>query len=288
MSRLASLSLIVLFAMPVAAAEDHPTYRLRYQFRPGERLEYEVTHVAKTKTRIRGAEEVSRVHTKSRRHWEIDSVDDEGQIVFHHGLDSVELTQQAGEAEEVRWSSDSGQDPPALFRVVAEQIGGRLATVTIDERGQEIRRELHAGSPSDLGMGSLSIAFPEEAIPVGHSWSIPAETKVRTENNEVKTIKIRQLFSLDRVKTGVATLSVRSEALTPIREESVRAQVIQQLSNGTIRFDIDNGRMLSKQLDWDENVVGFQGPNSLMEYNARFSERLVGDSQRVATRNKDQ
>lgn len=44
------------------------------------------------------------------------------------------------------------------------------------------------------------------------------------------------------------------------------AQVVQQLSNGIIRFDIDNGHMLSKQLDWDETVIGFQGANSLMEY----------------------
>ena len=37
----------------------------------GEQLHYEVTHVAKTKTRIRGAEEVSQVHTTSQRHWDV-------------------------------------------------------------------------------------------------------------------------------------------------------------------------------------------------------------------------
>ena len=97
-------------------------------------------------------------------------------------------------------------------------------------------------------------------------------------------IKIRERFTLEKVKTGVATLSVRSEPLTPIREESIRAQVVQQLSNGTIRFDVDNGRLLSKQLDWDEDVVGFQGANSMMEYRAQLTERLVDDVQRTAKR----
>jgi hypothetical protein len=94
----------------------------------------------------------------------------------------------------------------------------------------------------------------------------------------------RTLYTLEKVKTGVATLSIKSEPLTPINDESVRAQVVQQLSNGAIRFDIDNGRMLSKQLDWDETVVGFQGANSLMEYRARLTESLVDDVQRTARR----
>ncbi len=70
--------------------------------------------------------------------------------------------------------------------------------------------------------------------------------------------------------------------LTPIDEESIKAQLVQQLSNGTIRFDVDAGRVLSKQLDWDETVVGFQGANSLMEYRARLTETLVKEPVRTA------
>jgi len=95
---------------------------------------------------------------------------------------------------------------------------------------------------------------------------------------------VRELYTLKKVKTGVATLSVRSQPLTPLNEESVRAQVVQQMSNGEIRFDVDNGYMLSKQLDWDETIVGFQGANSLMEYRARFSEKLVDGIPKTARR----
>ena len=127
-------------------------------------------------------------------------------------------------------------------------------------------------------MGSLTLSFPEEPVKTGESWSTPHEVRARTDNGSVKIIKIRQLYTLEKVQTGVAFLRVRSQPLTPINEESVRAQVVQQLSNGVIRFDIDNGHMLSKQLDWDETVIGFQGANSLMEYRARFTERLVDNS----------
>ena len=69
-----------------------------------------------------------------------------------------------------------------------------------------------------------------------------------------------------------------------MEDESIKAQLVQQLSNGTIRFDIDGGRVLSKQLDWDETVIGFQGPNSLMEYRARLTESIVEPTVRTAKR----
>ena len=276
----------LLVARPALAQEDSSasqTYLLRYMLQPGETLRYEVTHAAKTKTRIRGAEEISQVHTVSQRHWEVVSADGE-EMTFDHVVDAVEMTQQQGDADEIRWDSQSEEKPPKIFTRVAEQIGKKLSTVTVNGRGQETAREDHGGTKASLGMGSLTLAFPAEPIAVGSSWSVPREVKTRTEDGAVKPIKIRELYTLEKVKTGVATLSLRSEPLTPINEESVRAQVVQQLSNGTIRFDVDNGRMLSKQLDWDETVVGFQGANSLMEYRARLTEQLVDGVQRTARR----
>ncbi len=266
-----------------AADGEAEKYLLRYTLKDGQQLNYEVTHMAKTKTRLQGQEEVSQVHTVSKRHWDVKKTSS-AEMTFDHIVDSVEMTQQQGEKEELRWSSESGQEAPSVFSKVAEQIGKTLSTVSINPQGQETAREDNGGSKASLGMGSLSLALPEEPIAIGDSWSIPREIKTRTEAGLVKPIKIRELYTLEKVKSGVATLSIRSEPLTPIEEESVRAQVVQQLSNGTIKFDLDAGHMISKELNWDETVVGFQGPNSLMEYRARMDERLIDSVIRTAKR----
>lgn len=255
---------------------------LRYRLSPHESLRYEVTHVAKTKTRIRGIEEAAQVHTVSEKLWKVESVAADGQMTFVHSVDEVDMMQQAGQNEEIRWSSRSGDSPPILFESVAEQLKQPLATVTINPRGQETQRKQHAGTEMQFGMGGLTIAFPEEPITVGSSWSVPREIKARGEAGEVKVIKARDTYTLEKVQTGVATLKIRSEVLTPIEEASIKAQIVQQLSNGTVRFDVDAGRVLSKQLDWDETVVGFQGPNSLIEYRARVTETLVEGPPRTA------
>ncbi|WP_198953655.1 DUF6263 family protein [Rhodopirellula sp. MGV] len=284
MARILVLLTIVALQVSPTFAEDAPEkYTLRYSLQTGQRLNYEVTHVAKTKTRLQGQEEVSQVHTVSRRYWDVTKGDD-NDMTFDHVVDSVEMTQQQGEQEEIRWSSTSGDEAPVQFSKVAEQIGKTLSTISVNARGQETAREDNGGSKASLGMGSLTLALPEEPIAIGESWSIPREIKARTDDGLVKPIKIRELYTLEKVKAGVATLSIRSELLTPIKEESVRAQVVQQLSNGTIKFDLDAGHMISKELTWDETVVGFQGANSLMEYRARMNEELLDDVPRTARR----
>ncbi len=258
-------------------------YLLRYSLDSGEQLRFEVTHLAKTKTRVQGTEDMTQVTTTSQRRWDVVDAT-ESAMKFEHVIDAVEMTQQQGEGEEIRWDSRTDETPPPAFSVVSQQIGKKLATVTVNPRGEETEREDHAGSKASLGMGSLTLTFPAEPIAIGHSWIVPREVQTRTDDGEVKAIKINERYTLDKVKTGVATILVKSEPITPINEQSVRAQVVQQLSNGVIRFDVDNGRMLSKQLDWDETVVGFQGANSMMEYRAKLTETLIDDVEHTASR----
>lgn len=277
--------------VPEAAATDVPeaadagdVYLLRYRLSADESIRYEVTQVAKTKTRIRGAEDTAQVHTVSEKLWRVTAVAGDGQMTFDHSVDSVEMMQQTGDNEEIRWSSRSGDVPPIIFETVADQLQKPLVTVTVNPRGQETARQQHAGTDMQLGMGGLTLALPEESIAVGNSWSVPREIKARDEAGQIKVIKVRETYRLEKVQAGVATLQVRTEILTPIEQASVKAQIVQQLSNGNIRFDIDAGRVLSKELDWDETVVGFQGDNSLMEYRARITERLIEGPARTARR----
>ena len=256
---------------------DAATYVLRYKLQPGENIHYEVTHTAKTKTRINGSEETSDMSTTSRRHWDVKTAADQ-KMTFGHVLDKVAMTQTTDDAPATRWDSSQSIHPPEAFAPIAEKIGTELSTITINPRGQQLDRESDTDTQTDLGMGSLTVAFPETPLKIGDSWSVPRQIRVR-EDNEQKVIKIRELYTLIKVRTGVATLTVRSEPLTPINSQSVAAQVVQHLSNGELRFDIDAGRLIEKRLDWDENVVSFRGPNSEMNYRATLIERMVPDGQ---------
>ena len=272
-----------------ATVQAEPSYLLRYDLKANETLKYQVTHVAKTKTRIRGKDELTNVRSLSTKVWTVKGVDaSNGQMTFEHMVQDTELSQQIGDAEEIRWDSKSGENPPYQFEAVQATLGKPLATVSINGQGQEKERQNHAGTQANLGMGGLTLPLPATPIKVGDNWAVPRDTHARLPNGEVKKIKVRELYTLKKVQTGVATIEVQSQPITPIEDSKVKSQVVQQLSNGTIKFDIDAGRVLSKQLDWDETVVGFEGAESMMEYRARLTETLLEEKTEVAATSIEQ
>ena len=165
---------------------------------------------------------------------------------------------------------------------MAETVGKPLTTVTINTAGEILKKD--SDSPRiNFGLGDIVMLLPPKPVHSGSRWYEPAEIQVRHPDGRVERIKIRKLYTLEKVQTGVATIQVKTEVLTPINEPRIQSQLMQQLTNGTIKFDVDAGRVIAKQIDWDESVVGFNGAESMMKYLARFTEELQTDPGPVAT-----
>ena len=69
--------------------------------------------------------------------------------------------------------------------------------------------------PGQQNDGPMTIPLPEEAIPVGHTWSELYDVDVPLDEGGVKRVKTRQTFKLVSVKTGVATIELATNVLTP-------------------------------------------------------------------------
>lgn len=262
---------------PDSSAQPETKYTLRYRFHEGETVRTQVVHQASTETRINGNTQTSKSRSVSTKVWKIKQIDDAGNITFEHMISDVEMSQQSTGRSEVRYNSKTDSEIPKEYEPVAKTVGVKLAEVTITPAGEVVDRE---GRPAglDLGLGPIATPLPKEPVQVGDKWHLPNEVRVRVAG-QVKTIKTRQQFILEKVQTGVATISVRTQVLTPVDDAKVQSQLVQQLTNGKIKFDVDTGRIISKQIDWDETVVGFNGADSMMEYIARFTEDALSDNQ---------
>ena len=200
-------------------------------------------------------------------------------MTFEYKILEIDMSQRIGNDNELRYSSKSGEEPLRQFQAAAASVGKVISTVTIDEQGMIIARS-DQSNPPNLGMGDITLPVPKKPIAIGATWEVPREMRIMREDGSVKTVRFRELFRFDKVSAGVATITVRSEMLTPISEPKEEAQVLQQLSNGTIKFDIDAGRMISKELGWDKVVVGFSGAGSVMDYSARLEEQVLKAEQK--------
>lgn len=261
---------------------DAAQYVFRYHCQPGEQLRYRVEHNATVETTIQGNTQKTRSHSESTKVWQIEPRAESEQIRFSYRVEDAQMWSEISGRQRVEYDSRREQPPPSEYASVAETLNKTLTTITMNPWGEVVDRQ-DAKQQSDLGFGELVLAFPEEPIAVGAHWTSPFELKVRTEDGRYKTIKAQHRYELEKVQTGVATIRVRSQILTPVSEPSVEAQLVQRMSAGQIRFDLDRGRILSKTLEWDKSVVAFNGADSHMRYSARFTEELV-DSGEVAQR----
>ncbi len=259
---------------------DHQ-YKLRYKLKPNETLTYDVEHLVKVKTTIDGVSQTQRSRSTSRKVWEVTEAS-EHSAVFTHAIEYLNMWSEAQGAVPVKYDSRKGETPPAEYEKVAKMVGKPLALVKVDTLGNIVDRE-DMVDKIDFGTAGLTVPLPQKEVSIGQTWAVSRDVPVRLDDGSFKAIKTRQRYRLESVESGVARISMKTQVLTPSITPRVESQLIQKMTNGEIRFDIDAGRLLSRKFEWDESVVGFNGAKSNMEYLGRITETYVADD-RVARR----
>jgi len=284
------LGLISVFALTVLAGEPEK-YALRYQFHRGETIRWEVEHRSMVRASVSGTTQTTETQSNSMKAWRVRDVRPDGTVVFEHRVEWVDMRQKLSSSEEVRYDSRNGAKPPPGFEDVARWVGVPLTTVTMDAHGKILDRKRHEAEHPEKGRnpnagnvaaqkdGWMTIPLPAEPAPVGYTWSFPQDIDVPMRDGTIKKIKAIQQFTLEEVRSGVATIRVSIDILTPITDPEIESQLVQRESAGRVRFDMNEGRILSQQMDTDKHVVGFRGDASSIHYVNRFLERLVSEPQ---------
>jgi hypothetical protein len=258
-----------------------PSYTLAYKFAAGDKFRTKVVHLATVETKIKGVVQTTKSRTISTRVWRIKNVNASGHITFENVVERVQMWNSVTDKPEVSYDSRTDENPPAGFAHVAESIGRVLATITIDAHGRILSRE-NGVAQFNPGIGELTIPFPDVPVKVGAVWTIPDELKLTLEDGTVKRIKTQQQYKLEKVETGVATIGVQTQILTPVNDPKLQSQLVQRIQRGTIRFDQQAGRLLHKQMDIDEEVFAFSGDDSHMQYLARLTEEPLPEETAAA------
>jgi hypothetical protein len=270
-----------------AFADDGEKYLLRYQFHPGETVRWEVEQRTQLRTTVSGSTQTAETTTRSLKAWRVSNGTPEGVATFEHSVEWVDMRQQLSECAEVRYDSRTDAKPPAGFDDVAKSVGVPLSTVTMDAKGKILKRERRdVKALTHNEEGCMTIPLPDEAVPVGYTWSCPQDIDVPLETGGVKKIRAIQQFTLEGVKTGVATIRVSTEIITPINDPAVEVKLTQRDTHGRVRFDLEAGRILGQQMDSDKHVVGFRGEASSMHNVTRFTEQILPQEIKTAEKKR--
>ncbi len=293
-----SIAIATLVGPPPALSDDAsstgtptpgtPTYDLAYQFSPDETLRWEVTHTATVQTTIQGTTQKATTRSESVKAWRVTEVTPDGVTTLIHSVESVKMANQLPERAKMTYDSQKDATAPAGFDDVARAIGVPLTMIRLDVRGKVLKRETRHPQPAASNDSPITVPLPDEAIAVGHSWIADQTTQVNTKEGARRRVKVRRRFELLKVEGRVATIGVEFQVLEPQvrRDPAIMAQLVQQHVSGTIRFDIDRGRVVGQGLKVDQRVLDFGGPSSSMHYVMHFTERLLKPGEKLARRPK--
>lgn len=255
------------------------SYLLRYRFSDQEPTQTRVVQLVSMQTRIDGSDQTVQSRSESLRQWDVTAIDADGNITFEHSIREVKMWQKVTGKDEIRFDSNKDKEAPGTYQAIAQSIGKSLSTVTISPRGKVIERTDRTRQ-FNPGIDSLLIPLPETAIKVGQKWFTPQKLRIRTTEGLFRTIQLRRQYALEKVEDGIATISIKTQVLTPLNDPKIQSQLVQRLQDGTLTFDIERGQVRSKQMSLDQRVIGFNGPSSMMHYLARMTEETVADPQR--------
>ena len=267
-----AVTLLVAWAAPVSRAAE--PVRLRYRFQVGDRIEMDVAHRAVTETTMNGTTQTVETMTDSRKTWKVVAVDAAGHATLEHSVDDVVMTSRTSDKGEVRWASAGTDDPPPGYEGVRQSLGVTLSRMVIDPSGRVLdRRELRPCPPSATG-DLVVVPLPDEPVVAGVEWMIPQEVVVEAPGAGRKAVRTRLRYRLEDIHDGIATIRVDTTVLTPVDDPRLEARLLERIWDGTIKFDIEAGRVTSRKTGIDRRVVGFGGPQSSVRYKSTLEERV--------------
>jgi len=260
---------------------DPTKFDLRYKLKRGEVLRYEVTDRASFATTIEQSTSATQTKTVTVKAWKIVDVLPNGNIEFINVVERVNMINQLPDHDPTEYDSVRDKTPPPGFEDVAKSVGVPLLAVTMTPHGEVLRRDWKMRAPHADDNSPIAVRLPDEPVVVGDSWDEPYDVQVTLENQATKTIQTRRHHKLLDVASGIATIEVTYQVLSPI-DAYVEYQLVQRLMHGEVRFDIDAGRVVAQQMDIDKRILGFAGPTSSTHYIMRMEEKLLNTDPKVA------
>ena len=268
-------------AVSTETADDAEKHLLQYKFQMGEVLRYRVKHSTNIRTTIEATTQEAESQSESIKAWKVTDVLPNGEMEFVHLVEEVRMSNRVPNRADRKFDSETDETPPPGFEQAAGAVGIPLSVIRISPSGQMTHREQKHPQPAPSNDMPMVPVLPEEPLAVGEQWDFTYDIEADREGGTKQTVRTRRVCQLEQVQAGVATISAEYQILTPV-SPAVESQLIDRLTQGKIRFDIERGRILSQKFDVDRRVIGFSGDASSMHFVSRMEERLLKPEERLA------
>jgi len=247
---------------------------LRYRFKKGEELRWNVLHTLDMRNIIGGMEENIETRTRSVKIWKTLDVDAEGVATFEYRVEDIDTHRAQTGHHDVTYNSRRDAVIPPGFANLEDKIGVPLAQIRIAPQGKTTKRPLREYHDA-LSENRIVIPLPDEPVEIGSSWSELNQIDLPQPNQTVRKIRIQHEFSLESVHSGLATIKFASIPLNPL-SPTEETQLFDCFTVGTMQLDLDAGHFIRQESTIDRLVVGVREASDSIRYVARVTECCCG------------
>ncbi len=260
---------------PAAAAEPQ-TYQLRFKFAPQQELYYVTQNDAEYL--IEHAEVKQTIpHTSMNiRHIHVLALNPDGSANVELIIDRARMTAKNEGVDSLYDSTDAAHVPTefaAIHKLIGIPVPAQLTTL-----GKALPTK---DTAANVEQYDLLIQLPEQPIAMGGLWkeNFEVEVQIAADSMLLRQIKLQRRYELKSVDNGIATISLITVPLTPLHDPFQESQLVQRKPSGTLKFDIEKGCLIDRQLRIDEKVVGHAGPGSALTVQVSKVDRWVSADQ---------
>ena len=275
---------MVLIGFSRLVIADETTINLAYRFKTGDFYHYDVDDQAVMTTQYGENQSVLRQHTQILKSYRIVAVDENGGATIEPIMETVKMASQTADKPPTVYDSTKPEETPKEFEKVASAVGrpqarfhvssnGRLSKVTLLDK--ELPRNFgDLAAKADPSINPLVI-LPDHPVKIGDKWTEKFDSSVVVGTTLNRPITLIRSFELLKVADGLATIRSRTSLFTPMNDPEILRQLVHQMPDGTIEFDLQGGRIFNRSFKINEKVIGAFGDQSYLEAIGPMTERLV-------------
>jgi hypothetical protein len=256
-------------------------YALQYKFNMGEILRYRVEHSTNIRSTIEETTQQAESKSESIKAWKVTDVLPNGEMEFVHVVESVKMSNSVPNRGVKEFDSESGKAPPQGFEQAAQAVGVPLSLIRISPDGKIVAREEKHPQPQTRKDMPITLQLSDKPVAVGGKWDNTYDVSVERKSGGTLKVRTRRVCTLKQVKSGIATITVAYQILTPV-SAFIESQLVERVTKGTVRFDIEKGRVVSQKYSGNRRILGFAGGTSSMHFRSRLEERLIKADEKLA------
>jgi hypothetical protein len=276
MARHMTLSAMAALAFVAVATAQSPAPR--FLWKADLTLDYKVEQTTTVNDTDKNKTDTFVTKLNLTKRWQVTEMDSAGVATLQLSLLAVRMeTRKPNGQTDVFDSQNLDKANADLNKDMLQYIGQPIAVLRFDGLGRlmEVKKSIFGPASRFQSDLPFRIALPLASPTVGQTWDRSYLIKLEPPQGAGETYGAIQKYTCKSITADTLTVGLTTMVKELPDASADRIPLVPFQPEGTITFDVTNGRMKKAELKMDAEFADHRGDGSKYRYNSVYTEELV-------------